>query len=86
MERPRRDRSVIGIAAETAQQCGVLDTGLTGADVAGLIFGSRLETSHFFAALVVMQRDSVRAECVRKAQGAPCLGRGSSALESDNLP
>src|SRR3546814_5570749 len=40
----------------------------------------------FFAALVVMQRDSVRAECVRKAQGAPCLRRGSSARESENLP
>jgi hypothetical protein len=54
--------------------------------MAGLAFGSRWETSHFFAALVVMQRDSVRAECVRKAQGAPCLGRWSSALESENLP
>ena len=44
------------------------------------------ETSHFFAALVVLQRDSVRAECVRKAPEAPCLGRQSSALGSEGLP
>jgi hypothetical protein len=37
------------------------------------------------APVSVMQRDSDRADCVRKAQGVPCLGKWSSALQSENL-
>src|SRR5690606_19611915 len=75
---------VVGIAAESAQQGGVLDAGLAAPDMAGRGFGGALV--HVHGQALVLVREVIATDSRQSPGASPCPRLFVQAIESEHLP